>query len=54
MGNMIDGVIMNMKGLEDCLNVIVDEIKVLIFLVVNVIDLFKYNINEIWDVIINL
>lgn len=54
MGYMIDGVIMNMKGLEDCLNVIVDEIKVLIFLVVNVIDLFKYNINEIWDVIINL
>lgn len=60
MGNMIDGVIMNMKGLEDCLNMIVDEIKVfnemfvLIFLVGNVIDLFKYKINEIWDVIIDL
>lgn len=27
MGNMIDSVIMNMKGLEDCLNMIVDEIK---------------------------
>lgn len=60
MGNMIDSVIMNMKGLEDCLNMIVDEIKVfnemfvLIFLVGNVIDLFKYKINEIWDVIINL
>lgn len=60
MGNMIDGVIMNMKGLEDCLNMIVDEIKVfnemfvLIFLVGNVIDLFRYKINEIWDVIIDL
>lgn len=60
MGNMIDGVIMNMKGLEDCLNMIVDEIKVfnemffLIFLVGNVIDLFKYKINEIWDVILDL
>lgn len=27
---------------------------VLIFLVGNVIDLFKYKINEIWDVIIDL
>lgn len=60
MGNMIDSVIMNMKGLEDCLNMIVDEIKVfnemffLIFLVGNVIDLFKYKINEIWDVILDL
>lgn len=50
MGNMIDGLIMNMKGLEDCLNMIVDEIKVfnemfvLIFLVGNVIDLFRYKL----------
>lgn len=54
MGNMIDGVITNMKGLEDRSNAIVDEIKALTFLAANVTDSFKYNINEIRDAIINL
>lgn len=54
MGNMIDGVITNMKGFEDRLNAIVDEIKALTFLAANVTDSFKYNINEIRDAIIDL
>lgn len=54
MCNMIDGVITNMKGLEDRSNAIVDEIKALTFLAANVTDSFKYNINEIRDAIINL
>lgn len=60
MGNMIDGVITNMKGLEDRSNTIVDEIKAsnemlaLTFLAGNVTDSFRYKINEIRDAIIDL
>lgn len=59
-GNMIDGVLTNMEGLKDRSNTIVEEIKAseeilaLSFLVVNVTDLFHYNVNEIRYALMNL
>lgn len=56
MGNMIDGVITNMEGLKDRSNTIVEEIKEILalsFLVVNVTDLFNYDVNEIRYALMN-